>query len=95
MKKSIYLLIAFLIFNFQFLIAQKQGQARLDSLLQELPKAKEDTNKVNLLNSLSSGYYSINPNEGIKYGEIEIKAIGRFKTYFLVNKELTNSSFYL
>ena len=32
--------------------AQKQGQALIDSLLIELPKAKEDTNKVDILNSL-------------------------------------------
>ena len=74
MKKSIYLLIAFLILNIQFLIAQKQGQAKIDSLLQELPKAKEDTNKVNLLGALSFKYYPINPDEGIKYGENGSKA---------------------
>ena len=49
--------------------AQKQGQARIDSLLKEFPKQKEDTNKVKLLNDLSFGYYSINPDEGIKYGQ--------------------------
>lgn len=49
--------------------AQKlQGQAKLDSLIAELPKAREDTNKVSLLNDISFQYYSINPQEGIKYG---------------------------
>lgn len=33
--------------------AQKQGQALIDSLLTELPKQKDDTNKVNILISLS------------------------------------------
>jgi len=51
------------------LYAQKQGQPRIDSLLKELPKQKEDTNRVNLLNSLSWDYSSINPTEGIKYGQ--------------------------
>lgn len=45
----------------------KVGQARVDSLLAELPRAKPDTNHVNLLNRISSGLYSINPNEGINY----------------------------
>jgi len=49
--------------------AQKQGQAAIDSLLKELPKQKEDTNKVNLLDGLSSDYNSINHDEGIKYGQ--------------------------
>lgn len=33
--------------------AQKQGQALIDSLHSELPKQKEDTNKVNILNELA------------------------------------------
>ena len=49
--------------------AQKQGQSLIDSLLKELPKQKEDTNKVKLLNSLSYSYPSISPDEGLKYGE--------------------------
>ena len=53
--------------------AQKQGQTLIDSLLQELPKAKEDTNKVNLLNDLSSDYKRINPDEGIKYGQMGLE----------------------
>src|SRR4051812_5081478 len=48
--------------------AQRKGQAYSDSLLKELPKLKDDTNKVNVLYLLSSGYYNINPDKGIKYG---------------------------
>jgi len=48
---------------------QKQGQARIDSLLTQLPKAKDDTNKVNLLNDISFTYYYIKPDEGIKFGK--------------------------
>src|SRR5690606_32896452 len=33
--------------------AQKRGEAFVDSLLQELPKAKEDTSKIKILNQLS------------------------------------------
>ncbi len=50
------------------LYAQLQGQARIDSLLKELPKQKEDTNKVNLLKDLSAGYSTISPDEGLEYG---------------------------
>lgn len=49
--------------------AQLQGQPLIDSLLTQLPKANEDTNKVKLLNELSLTYYSINPDEGLKFGK--------------------------
>ena len=51
------------------LMAQRQGQDRIDSLLGQLPKAKEDTNKVKLLIDLSHTYYPINPDEGINFGK--------------------------
>jgi len=53
--------------------AQLTGQAKIDSLLKELPKMKKDTNGVNLLNDLCFEYYSLNPDEGIKYGEQGLK----------------------
>lgn len=46
---------------------RKAGQARLDSLLAELPRAKPDTNRVKLLNLISANYSRINSNEGINY----------------------------
>ena len=48
--------------------AQLQGQPLIDSLLTQLPRAKEDSNKVMLLNDLSLAFYSINPVEVLKYG---------------------------
>ncbi len=71
MKTSVLSFICiFILVNQNPCIAQKKkGQARIDSLLFKLPKAKEDTNKVNLLNDLSFTYSRINPEEGIKYGE--------------------------
>ena len=45
------------------------GQALIDSLLRELPKAPDDTGKVNVLTALSFSYSFINPDEGIRYGE--------------------------
>ncbi|KAA9034465.1 tetratricopeptide repeat protein [Ginsengibacter hankyongi] len=49
--------------------AQLGGQARIDSLLGQLPKAIDDTNKVKLLIDLSHTYYSINADEGLKFGK--------------------------
>lgn len=51
------------------LYAQKEGQARIDSLLTQLPKAKADTNKVRLFNSLASTFQLIDPGRGISYAE--------------------------
>ncbi len=49
--------------------ARLQGQALIDSLLKELPKAKDDTNNVKVLNALSYAYVNIDPAQGIKYGQ--------------------------
>jgi PAS domain S-box-containing protein len=64
------LAISFVTLNSSLVIAnaQLQGQAKIDSLLKELPKMKNDTNAVNLLSAISYALYSINPDEGIKYG---------------------------
>ena len=48
--------------------AKLQGQGFIDSLLKELPKQKEDTNKGRILQSISFAYRLINPDEGINYG---------------------------
>jgi two-component system NtrC family sensor kinase len=47
----------------------KTGQARLDSLLAELPRAKPDTNRVKLLNAISYEYHNSNSSEGINYAK--------------------------
>ncbi len=44
-------------------------QSVIDSLLRILPQAKEDTNKVKILNQLSYTYPYINPDEGLKFGK--------------------------
>ena len=50
----------------------KQGQARLDSLLAEAPKMKEDTNGVKLMVYISTMYKTINPDEGLKWAAKEL-----------------------
>jgi len=47
----------------------KQGNDLIDSMVRTLPKQKEDTNKVKLLNQVSSAYGKTDPDEGIKYGQ--------------------------
>jgi len=53
--------------------AQLSGQAKIDSLLKELPNMEEDTNGVNLLFHLTNEYTYINPENAIKYGLKGIK----------------------
>jgi signal transduction histidine kinase/DNA-binding response OmpR family regulator len=43
------------------------GQARLDSLLQEVHRHKPDTTKINILNELSFGYAEIDQAKGLEY----------------------------
>ena len=66
MKSILLLLLVFTISNLK--AEPLQGQAKLDSLLAELPNAKGDTNEVNLLEDISF-YFRLNDNKkGIYYG---------------------------
>lgn len=47
----------------------KTGKALADSLLQELPKMGEDTNKAGALTRLSKALYATDPAKGITYGQ--------------------------
>ncbi|MCX6351156.1 MAG: hypothetical protein NTX03_04755 [Bacteroidetes bacterium] len=77
MKKL--LLVVFCCWFFIHAQAQKQGQARIDSLMELLPLAKEDTNKVLILNDICFFNFGVNPDNGIKYGkqglELALKAV--------------------
>ena len=66
MKRLLIILILFLpVKSFSKL----QGQALTDSLLQQLPKAKEDTSKVRVLVEVAKRYISVDPDKGITYGQ--------------------------
>ena len=78
MKKSI-LLFTLLLFPFLKAFSQIRGQPVIDSLLVELPKVKEDTNKVNILSSISYNYPYINPDEGLKYGKQALELAEKLK----------------
>jgi class 3 adenylate cyclase len=74
------LLLQLLLLLFQSLCySQRQGQDRIDSLLANLPNVITDTDKVNLLADLCFTYYSINPDEGIKSGNIGLELAEKIK----------------
>jgi signal transduction histidine kinase len=66
MKYTILICLAFLCAN---LSAQKKGQSLVDSLVRELPKMKDDSNKVRFLGLIAQKYMLFNPNEGFVYAE--------------------------
>ncbi len=67
-KSSIALAIIIL-FSYYASFAQKQGQARIDSISKYLENNTEkDTNRVNALCDISFTYYSINPKKGVEIG---------------------------
>ncbi len=65
--KSSFLVVLLLIFSCTAFCQEKEENPLLDSLLAELPKAKEDTNKVNLLKKISFEYHNIEPKQGVFY----------------------------
>ncbi|MFZ4562835.1 MAG: sensor histidine kinase [Bacteroidales bacterium] len=60
--------ILMVLLGFQAVHAQKEGQARIDSLLSELPKIKEDTTKVRLLATICFEMRNINPRQALNHG---------------------------
>ncbi len=66
MKKMYFFLLFICSFSFG---QKKEGQALIDSLLVELPKMKEDSLKVQLLNQLSYVNQRFNPELGLNYAK--------------------------
>jgi len=56
--------------------AQKQGHAHIDSLLQELPKQKEDTNKVKMF--ISIGYFCF-ADSAVSFGQKALRLSEKLK----------------
>ncbi len=64
MKKAYFIILLFPLFS----VAQKlEGQKLIDSLLVALPKTKEDTLKVKLLNDLGYNYIYINKEKSLQF----------------------------
>ncbi len=66
LKLTVLILALMLNFN---ATARREGQAKIDSLLQEIPHAKNDSQKVILTAAVSLQLQAVNPDEGIKYGK--------------------------
>jgi adenylate cyclase len=74
------LLLVLLVLSPMFSSARsKQGQALIDSLWQEIPKAKTDTAKADIFSKLSREYSNIDPDKGIKYGQQGLLIYERLK----------------
>ncbi len=73
MKFRVLLFTVLIVISSQLLLSKKQGQEKLDSLLNVLPKAKKDTAQVSLMSELSREIQFTNPDKGIKYGERGVK----------------------
>ncbi len=69
MKTKILIYFLFVLIITADLTAQKQGQDLVDSLLTELPKTIDDTNKVNLLYNIAYGYNILSPETGVEYAK--------------------------
>ena len=72
-------LILFLLLLPLFSFGQKEGQAKVDSILNVLPTTKQDTLRVKLLNELSYTYDNINPESGLKYGHEALQLAKKLK----------------
>ncbi|MGF2412152.1 MAG: tetratricopeptide repeat protein [Ferruginibacter sp.] len=68
---KLFFLLAGVLFSV-FANAQKQGQALVDSLLQEVPKAKADTATIKLYNRLSDLYIDIDQEKALQYAEMSL-----------------------
>ena len=80
MKQPMKLLLVLLVFfGVVKVYAQKQGQGKIDSILQELPKQKEDTNKVNLLNRLARQYIYSDPEVATKFAQQTLALANKLK----------------
>ncbi|MFY0482735.1 tetratricopeptide repeat protein [Flavobacterium sp. PLA-1-15] len=72
-------LILFLLLLPLFSFGQKEGQAKVDSILSVLPTTKQDTLRVKLLNELSYTYDNIDPESGLKYGHEALQLAKKLK----------------
>ncbi|MEI6489971.1 MAG: tetratricopeptide repeat protein [Bacteroidota bacterium] len=100
MKRAVvFVFIVFLVQGIG-LAQEKKVQARIDSLLAELPKMKDDTNKVNILNSLCDEYKLIGDyekgqnfgNRGMELAQKTKYKLGQANSYFSLGVIFLNQS---
>lgn len=68
--KNIILFVCFIFFSYAL---SAQNQVRIDSLMTELNKLKNDTSKVNVLNDLTFEYHNFQPNKAIEYAQMAME----------------------
>ena len=74
-----FLLISFIAISFPQVFAQKKGQQLIDSLVAELPKLKEDSNKVKVFGQIVRTYYFTDPSKAFSYAEEGLKLAQKIK----------------
>lgn len=75
MKKYLF----FLLISAQLAVAQKQGQARIDSLLRAIPETSNDTLKARLYNQVVNEYFFINTQKALKYSQIGLAHVRKMR----------------
>ena len=68
MNKKVVLLFTYLTILPLYGFCHLVGQAKLDSLLKEMPLAKSDASKMNILSNIAMEYANIDPRKGLEYG---------------------------
>jgi adenylate cyclase len=91
MKKSLLLFIIIFLSTNNNVSAQKSGQERIDSLLSILPTSPEDTNKVQLLISISRSFYKINAEQSFDYANRALQLAEKIKS----KSSISSCCFYL
>lgn len=79
MKARIFYLLALAFFP-AIVYAQLQGQQKIDSLLKELPRQKDDAAKAEIDLSLSRAYQFVDPAKGIEYGSKALSIAEQLKS---------------
>lgn len=67
--RNLLLILGFILSSFQA-FSQKQGQALIDSLVQELPKIKNDTLKARTYKRIEEEYFFINTDKALQYSRL-------------------------
>ena len=93
MKRSIYTRALFFIHTciIAFFCISVKGSAQpakvaVDSMVEILPAAKDDTNKVMLLCEISRAYFQFAPDKGITYGQHALNLANKLEYKFGIMK---------
>lgn len=94
MKKIIFILLCFGSIGISQICKGQNPQAGIDSLLNVLRTAEEDTNKANLLNQLASSYTFSDPEKSFKYSSEGLALAQRLESRKYIVQSYQNMSVY-